>query len=341
MSTDRRAGPARRRRPPRRGAVAAWAAIAAVGLLACGPAAQPPAAPARAAEGPFVRVLGTAQDGGLPHAGCACDRCEAARHDPGLRRRVASLAVVLPASGRVYLVDATPDLREQLDALADVRRPPPGRVDRSPVDGILLTHAHMGHYLGLVFLGREAIASDGLPVWATPRMGDFLAGSGPWSQLLSLGNVELRGLAPGEAVDLGDGVTATAVPVPHREEYSDTVGFRLRGPRATLLYVPDTDSWEAWGGALDGALAGVDVALVDGTFHSADELPGRALAEIPHPMIADSVHRFAPAVAAGRLRVLFTHLNHSNPALDRDGPERRALEAAGFAVLEEGQELPL
>jgi pyrroloquinoline quinone biosynthesis protein B len=241
----------------------------------------------------------------------------------------------------VFLIDATPDLREQLDALADVREAPAGRVDRAPVDGILLTHAHMGHYLGLAFLGREAVHSQDLPVWATPRLTAYLTANGPWSQLVRLGNVALRELRPGAEVTLGDGVTATAVAVPHRDEYSDTVAFRLRGPRSTVLYVPDTDSWDAWGEGLAAALAGVDVAIVDGTFHSAAEVPGRSLADIPHPVIGDSVRRFAPAVATGRLRVLFTHLNHTNPALEPASPERRALEAAGFAVLAEGQELPL
>lgn len=315
---------------------------------------------------PFVRVLGTAQDGGFPHAACSHDLCVEARRDPALARRVASLAVVLPESGRVFLVDATPDLPEQLQALADVRDPPEGRVDRAPVDGVLLTHAHVGHYLGLAYFGYEALHTRDLPVWATPRMARFLRDNGPWSQLVSRGNVELRelevpqsrgsgparpeppaeeraerGRSAGAAVPLGDGVVVRAVPVPHRDEYTDTVGFRLEGPRATVLYVPDTDSWDAWGDRLDEALSGVDVALVDGTFYSAAELPGRDVAEIGHPLITDSLARFGEAVRSGGLRVLFIHLNHSNPALDPESPERRAIEEAGFRVAADGEEIPL
>jgi pyrroloquinoline quinone biosynthesis protein B len=315
-------------------------------------AAEAPAAPEKAAAGPFVRVLGTAQDGGFPHAACACDRCAAARRDPSLARKVASLAVVLPLSGssggRVYLIDATPDLPEQLELLADVRDPPPGRADRAPVDGVLLTHAHMGHYLGLAWFGYESVHTRGLPVWATPRMARFLRENGPWSQLVALGNVELRELQPGAgarggggAVELGDSVAVRAVSVPHRDEYTDTVGFRIEGPRATVLYVPDTDSWDAWGDRLDEVLEGVDVALVDATFYSAGELPGREVSEIGHPLVTDSLERFGDAVHAGRLRVHFIHLNHSNPALDPRSPERRAIEAAGFHVAEEGEEIPL
>jgi pyrroloquinoline quinone biosynthesis protein B len=292
-----------------------------------------------------LRALGTAQDGGLPHAACSCDRCAAARRDPALARRVASLAVVLPESGRVYLIDATPELPAQLEALADVRRPAAGRVDRAPVDGVLLTHAHMGHYLGLAWFGYEAVNTRGLPVWCTPRMAAFLRGNGPWSLLVSRGTVELRELDPAAgadgSVELGDGVRVRAVPAPHRDEYTDTVGFLVRGPRTAVFYVPDTDSWAAWGERLDEVLAEVDVALVDGTFYSRDELPDREVSEIGHPLITDSLERFGEAVRSGRLRVVFTHLNHSNPALDPGGPERRAIERAGFRVLEDGEEIPL
>ena len=317
-------------------------AVLVVFALGCGVAPEAPAAGSGAA-GPFLRVLGTAQDGGLPHAACSCERCAAAGRDPALARRVASLAVVLPASGRVFLLDATPDLPEQLEALADVRRPPAGRVDRAPVDGVLLSHAHMGHYLGLAWFGYEAVNTRGLQVWCTPRMAAFLRGNGPWSLLVSRGNVELQELDPaaGGEVELGDGVRVRAVPAPHRDEYTDTVGFLVRGPRTTVFYVPDTDSWAAWGERLDEVLAEVDVALVDGTFYSRDELPDRKVSEIGHPLIADSLERFGEAVRSGRLRVLFTHLNHSNPALDPDGPERRAIERAGFRVLEDGEEIGL
>lgn len=303
----------------------------------------------QAPTGPFVRVLGTAQDGGFPHAACSCDRCEAARRNPALARRVASLAVVLPESGKVFLIDATPDLPEQLAALADLQGTPPGRVDRVPVDGVFLTHAHIGHYLGLAYFGYEAVHTQNLPVWCTARMARFLRDNGPWSQLVSLGNISLRelddleagGASGGAAIDLGEGVLVRPVVAPHREEYADTLGFRVEGPHATLLFVPDTDSWDAWGDRLAEALAGVDVALLDGTFYSADELPGRDVSEIGHPLIADSLERFGDAVRSGALRVLFTHLNHSNPVLVADSPERRAVEQAGFAVAEEGAELPL
>ena len=305
------------------------------------PEAAAAATPAEPSSGPYLRVLGTAQDGGLPHAACTCERCEAARHVPGRRRAVASLAVVLPAPEEVWLVDATPDVREQLDALEDLRRPVPGRVDRRPVDGVLLTHAHIGHYLGLAFFGFEAVSTSALPVVCTPRMARFLRQNGPWSQLVEKGNIDLRTVAPPGSYTLGDGVEVSLLQVPHRDEFSDTVAFLFRGPRSTVLYVPDTDAWDRWPTPLTEVLAGVDVALLDATFYSLDELPGRSISEVPHPLMGQTMDLLQERVDAGSLGVYFTHLNHSNPALDPHGEARREIERRGFFVLEDGQELPL
>jgi pyrroloquinoline quinone biosynthesis protein B len=286
-----------------------------------------------------LRVLGTAQDGGLPHAACTCDRCEAARRDPNRARRVAALALV--TSDGVRLIDATPDLPAQLHALADVRRPVRGSVDRTPIDGILLTHAHVGHYLGLAWLGFEAIAAEGVPVHASAKMGAFLRGSGPWSQLVAQRDIVLHELAPGVAVKFAD-VDVVPIVVPHRDEFSDTLGFRFVGPRATVLYVPDTEPWSRWPNAtIEDELRDVDVALLDGSFYSPGELPGRPVESIGHPLMIDTMDRLAPLVREGGLRVFFTHMNHSNPALEPDSPERAEIERRGFAVLADGDRFAL
>jgi pyrroloquinoline quinone biosynthesis protein B len=401
----------------RRSAAVAISLLVPLAAAGCGGSGGGPAAaspPAAVPGGPRVVAVGTVQDGGLPHPGCTCRRCEAARRDPARRRHVASLAVVLPAGARVFpgappagaprlpvgarvfpggrrsvppagardflpppggappagappppvgalppagvrvfpppppagarvfLVDATPDVGDQLAALAPYRpRAPAGRVDRSPVDGVLLTHAHVGHYLGLAQFGFEVMHTQGVPVYCTPRMAAFLAANGPWDQLVRRDEIELRPTAPGSAIDLGEGVSATPLLVPHRDEYSDTVGFLFKGPRRSLLYVPDTDSWAAWERPLTEVLAGVDVAILDGTFYSPDELPGRDVTKIGHPLITTTMELLAGAVAAGRLEVYFTHLNHSNPALEPGSEALRDIEARGFHVLAEGQELPL
>jgi len=353
-------------------AVLVFAALPAW-LLACGPgwvevdferSSEPPSEPRLesgdrgAVEGPLLVVLGTVQDGGLPHASCHGPHCEAARRDPTRRRHVASLGIVLPQSKQLFLIDATPDVIAQLDLLSGYREPalpPGGTVDRSPLDGVFLTHAHMGHYLGLAHFGFEAVHTRELPTWGTPRMLAFLRGNGPWDQLVGKKNLSLREMPvsnpevsdpavdPGAWVELGEGVAVAAFPVPHRDEYSDTVAYLIRGPRRTVLYVPDTDGWDVWPRPLPEVLreAGVDLALLDGTFFSMDELPGRDITQVRHPLMRQTMELLEEPVREGEVEVAFTHLNHSNPALDPAGPERREIEARGFRVLGEGEEVGL
>jgi pyrroloquinoline quinone biosynthesis protein B len=289
-------------------------------------------------EGPYVVVLGTAQDGGLPQLGCRQECCEQARRDPERRRMVTSILIADPRTGRRFLVDATPDLPEQAKRAEGhpVTREASG--PRAPLfDGIFLTHAHIGHYLGLAHLGREVRGAKGVSVFGSERMLAFLRENGPWSQLVELENVRLEGLVPGRAVALGEQLSITALVVPHREEYTDTLAFVVRGPRRALLYLPDVDKWERWDRRIEDVVAEVDVALLDGTFFDAAELPGRLMEEIPHPFIAESIARFATLPPAERAKIRFTHLNHSNPAADEQGAAAAAVRGAGMEVAREGQ----
>lgn len=279
-------------------------------------------------------VLGVAQDGGVPHIGCRQPLCVAARRDPSRRQRVACLGLVDDVSGRRYLVDATPDIASQIDSLND------GRTvgsPRRPVDGILLTHAHIGHYTGLMYLGREGLGADQVPVHATPRMAAFLRENEPWKQLVRLGQIDVREMLPGSEIAMGR-FNVTPVLVPHRDETSDTVGFRVRGPSRSLLYVPDIDKWERWDRKVAAEAAAVDVALLDGTFQEAAEVPGRSLAEIPHPLVGETMALLAAPALRGRVH--FIHLNHTN-ALLWDVDAARAIEARGFRVARDGDAFPL
>ena len=294
------------------------------------------------APAPYVLVLGTAQDGGIPHLGGRAAPDEAARRDPAHRRLVASLLVVDPASGGRWLVDASPDLAAQLDraeALAPVRAVESGR---PPIlDGIFLTHAHIGHYLGLAQLGREVYSADRVPVYGSARMSEFLSTHGPWEQLVRLGQIVPRTIAPGERVELAPGLAVTPFLVPHRDEYTDTFGLEIRGPHRALLYIPDIDKWERWQESIETRLARVDVALLDATFFADGEVPGRAMAEIPHPFVVESLARFAKLPESARRKIVFTHLNHTNPAALPGTAERRAIEAAGMRVAEEMERIDL
>lgn len=291
----------------------------------------------RPAAVPYVIVLGIAQDAGYPQAACRKACCARAWADPKLRRRTASLAIVSPATSERWIIDCTPDFREQLRALDEAAPPVPGSV----LTGILLTHAHIGHYLGLVHLGREVMGVRGMPVFAMPRMTAFLRGQGPWGQLVDLKNIELRPLAESTPLALAKGITVTPLLVPHRDEYSETVAFVVAGPRRSVLYLPDIDKWDRWATPIEEVLARVDVAYVDGTFFSGDELPGRDMAEIPHPFITESIERFARLPGKERAKVRFLHLNHTNPALDPAGDAARRIREAGHRVAEEGERIEL
>jgi pyrroloquinoline quinone biosynthesis protein B len=322
--------------PPRRLALFLLLLLPAlVPLLAAAPGSAPP--------GPRIVVLGTAQDGGLPQTACDCAHCAAARRDPSRVRHVASLALHVPATGHVYLIDATPDLPAQIEIIHRFRPHPAGKTDRAPVDGILLTHAHMGHYLGLAHLGFESLSTKEIPTWASPRMAAFLRADGPWSQLVKLGNLALREIAPGTPFTLEPGLTVEAFPVPHRDEYSDTLAYIVRGPHRAVLYVPDTDTWQTWARPLPDLLREkkIDVALLDGTFYSPDELPDRDVTRIRHPLITATMDLLEPQVKAGKVQVEFIHLNHSNPAGDPGGPAQKAIEARGFRVARDGEEIGL
>jgi pyrroloquinoline quinone biosynthesis protein B len=288
---------------------------------------------------PFARVIGSVQDGGFPHAACSGAACRRARASKS-SRHATSLALVLPSSEKVYLFDATPDIREQLELIADVRGPLPNGVDRAPIDGVFLSHAHIGHYLGLAFFGYESVHTRGLPVYSTPRMASFLRDNGPWSQLVGKENIHLLEFPPGSKVELEDGVSVTLVASPHREEYTDTVGFLIRGPKRGLLFVPDTDAWTRWSPSIEYWLGQVDVALLDGTFYSRAELPNRSLETIGHPLVTTSMSRFEKLERAST-EVLFIHMNHSNPLLLDDSPELAALENRGFELAAEGMEFGL
>jgi pyrroloquinoline quinone biosynthesis protein B len=277
-------------------------------------------ASAQAARKVEAVVLGIAQDGGVPHAGCRQKLCVEARKDPSRRRGVASLGLIDARAGKRFMIDATPDFAEQMERLGGIP------------DGILLTHAHIGHYLGLAQLGREVLGARGVPVYCTPSMARFLRENRPWSRLLLLGNIVLREIEPGREVELSPGLRVEAVRVPHRDEDSDTVAYFIRGPSRRLLWLPDIDKWEKWDRSIAEVLADPSlIAFLDGTFFDAAEIPGRTIAEIPHPLVPETVSR----AGAPRARTFFVHFNHTNRLL-WDTEAVRNLAAKGYRVAAEG-----
>ena len=286
---------------------------------------------------PYIAVLGVAQDAGFPQAGCQKKCCKAAWQDGQLRRYASCLAVVDPRHRQRWMMDCTPDFPQQLHAL-DQLLP----TKKSPgLNGIFLTHAHIGHYTGLIHLGREVIGAKGVSVYAMPRMRHFLESNGPWEQLITLGQINVRKIAAGQEVSLNDRISVVPFLVPHRDEYSETVGFQIRGPSRSVIYLPDIDKWERWEVAIEDILKDADIAYLDGTFFTTTELPGRNMSEIPHPFVIESIARFKKLPAAERKKIRFIHANHTNPILDSSSSAWSVVKAAGHHVAEQGERFGL
>jgi len=257
----------------------------------------------------YCILLGTAQDAGVPQIGCDCENCAAARKYLALKRRVAALGIVLEDERKIFLVDATPDFVSQADEL---RLRMPARKSANSLDGIFITHLHIGHCFGLIYLGRESAHADALPVYASSKNCEFLKINKPFAHLVNRGEIKLVEMGK-EAIPLGGGVSVRTLRVKHRHEDGDTCGFVISGRKRKIAYLPDLDEWDE---VSDAAVRGADVAILDGTFAAAAEIPKRADAKVAHPAMDETRRRFADA----KTEIVFTHFNHTNP--NAAGPEK-------------------
>lgn len=282
---------------------------------------------------PYLTVLGIAQDGGFPHINNTKE-FEAIARGERPKELVVSLGLIDPDSAKKYLFEATPDMPQQLDILAKEQ------TSENLIDGVFLTHAHIGHYTGLMHFGLEAMGAQDVPVYAMPRMEHFLKTNGPWSQLVSLKNIQLKTLQQDSAIALSRKLKITPFLVPHRDEFSETVGYRIDGPNKSAVFIPDIDKWEKWDRSLVELVASVDYAFLDASFFADGEIP-RPMAEIPHPFIEETVALFATTDTTQKSKIIFIHFNHSNPALDPENKDRKALEAQGFRFAGQGDKFLL
>lgn len=285
-------------------------------------------------SGPRLSILGTAQDAGMPQPNCFCENCKKAINDPAFKRSASSLAII--DEQKWHLIDATPDIKEQIIKL-QVTYQLQGKL----MDSIFLTHAHLGHYPGLLFLGREAINSLNVPVYAGDKMKELLENQAPWNLLTNLGNIQIKSLKNKQVIQLSHSVTIKAIDVPHRNEFSETFAFIIQGPRKKVLYIPDIDQWDDWDVDIHEIAQTVDVCLLDGTFYSAKELEhiGRDFKEIPHPLMTETIDRLGDLI--DQIDIYFIHLNHSNPALDPFGEVRKAIVERGFNIAEDGMDIEI
>lgn len=284
---------------------------------------------------PYLFILGVAQDAGYPQTGCYEEHCVPGWGDARLRRGAVSLGLVDPAANKKYMFDATPDFPAQLYNLETE-----ASSEYYEFAGIFLTHAHIGHYTGLMFLGHEAMGASDVPVYAMPRMMEYLATNGPWSQLVNYKNIILSPLQNKKTESLGT-LKVTPFLVPHRDEYSETVGYRIEGPRKSAIFIPDINKWSEWQTDLSELVKTVDYALIDATFYADGELPGRDMSKIPHPFVVESMEALENLPAGERNKVWFIHLNHTNPLLNAESEESKLVRAKGFNIAIEGIRLSL
>lgn len=275
-----------------------------------------------------IVVLGTIQDAGSPQAGCKKDCCKNLFPYPDKNRQVVSLGLVDASAGKKYLFEATPCFAQQIRSLKVFASDTCGEAP----DAIFLTHAHIGHYTGLMYLGKEAINATNIPVYAMPRMKQFLELNGPWSQLVANNNIALQPMKDSTAISISSSIQIIPFTVPHRDEFSETVGYLIAGPNKKALFIPDIDKWEKWNINIADAIAQVDYAFVDGTFFDAAEINHRDISTIPHPFIIESMQRFKYLPATEKEKIIFIHFNHTNPVINKNSSQYRQVIQSGFNI---------
>jgi len=276
-----------------------------------------------------LKILGVVQDGGMPHLGNNKTCCENIKQD----KYVTSLMLMNNENNESFLFDASPDINKQLNFMGD-------RIKKD-LKGIFLTHAHIGHYTGLMYFGREALNSKLVNVYAMPRMKKFLEENGPWSQLVSLQNISIIELSNESKISIDSNVIVQPVEVPHRAEFSETVGYKIYGPNKTALFIPDIDKWYLWEKSIIDEIKQVDYAIIDATFYDSKEVNYRDISEIPHPFVTESMDLFDSIDIKEKNKIYFIHLNHTNPLINKDSDQYKLVISKGYNVAEEGMKLNL
>ena len=280
-----------------------------------------------------ISILGTVQDGGIPHLGCEKSCCKDSFEKGFSNKRVDSLGISDLKENKNYLIEASPDISYQLNDFL--------KNGKKNLHGIFITHAHIGHYSGLINFGKEVLNSSKMPLYLMPKMTEFIASNGPWSQLVDQKNVELKKIFSEKEEKLTNDLSIIPLRVPHRDEYSETVGFKIIGPKKSALFIPDIDKWGKWDKSIKKLITQVDYAFLDGTFYDAQEINNRDISEIPHPFIIESLKLFEDLNKLNRNKIYFIHLNHTNPANNKKSKAYKLIISKGLNVAQEGSNFEL
>ena len=282
----------------------------------------------------YIYILGNTQDAGLPHIGCQHPFCEDS-FNVYEEHYTTSIAVVNSDLKKYILFEATPDITFQLNDLKQ------NIFDEFLLpESIYITHAHIGHYTGLMYFGREALGAKDLMVKVLPRMSNFLQNNGPWSQLVDINNIKIKEINFGSSNKELANIDITPVQVPHRDEYSETAGYIIKGKNKKALFIPDIDKWEKWDRDLIQIAKEFDFLLIDATFYDSKEI-NRDISEIPHPLVTETIELLSGLSIENRNKVYFIHMNHTNMMLDPDSKLSRLVLSKGFNIARLGQKLYL
>ena len=282
----------------------------------------------------YIYILGNTQDAGLPHIGCQHRFC-LDNFDVYEDYYTTSIAVVNSDLKKYILFEATPDITFQLNNLKK------NIFDEFLLpESIYITHAHIGHYTGLMYFGREALGAKDLIVKVLPRMSNFLQNNGPWSQLVDINNIKIEELNFESSTYELKNISVTPVQVPHRDEYSETAGYIIKGKNKKALFIPDIDKWEKWDRDLSKLVKEFDFLLIDATFYDSKEI-NRDISEIPHPLVTETIGLLGGLDLKNRNKVYFIHMNHTNMMLDPDSKLSKLVISKGFNIARLGQKLYL
>lgn len=281
-------------------------------------------------------ILGTVQDAGSPHIACKKECCAKLFEKPDPLRKVVSLGIIDPENDKTFLFEATPDIASQVKSLRRF-----SNSEKELPDGVFITHAHIGHYTGLMYLGKEATNASQIPVYTMQRMKTFLEENGPWSQLVTMNNIALQPMENEKEISLTQNLGVIPFRVPHRDEFSETVGYKITGPNKSALFIPDIDKWGKWEVSIIEAISEVDYAFLDATFYDGVEINNRDISQIPHPFIIESMELFKNLSLSEKEKIHFIHFNHTNPALNSESDAYKTIISNGFKVAQINDIIPM
>jgi len=280
----------------------------------------------------FIYILGNTQDAGVPHIGCETEFCQNS-YNSNQNYYTTSLAVVDLDINKFILFEATPDITSQLNKISnDLFQ------SFTLPESIYLTHAHIGHYSGLMYFGRESLGAKNINVRSHKRMTDFLKNNGPWSQLVNINNIELQKIDFNSRLSSLSNIIVKPFQVPHRDEYSETAGYLIKGKNKTALFIPDIDKWEKWDENLEEIIYKYDYLLIDATFYDEKEI-NRDINEIPHPLVTETINLLVDLPIEQKNKVYFIHMNHTNMMLDPESVLAKNVTQQGFNIARVGQKI--